>query len=66
MSEFDQLSGILNLIGFSVPAKRIAIIDDVFTMYNELISLRERNISKLAEAFDRRTISNGKIILGVR
>ena len=60
ISEINQLSEILNWISFSTTTDYIYIIDDAFTTYDELISLKEKDISKLAEAFSRRTTSNGK------
>ena len=63
--EIDQLNEILNWIGFSTPTERIAIIDHAFTTCDEIISLKEKYISELAEAFGRRTTSNGRIIFGV-
>ena len=58
--EINQLSSILNWIGFTSAPERVAIISYVFTTYNNLFSLKEKDITKLIEAFSRCTTSNGK------
>ena len=59
-SEIDQLLEILGWIGFSSEPDRRAICDDAFTTYEDLFSLREKDITELSEAFGRRTQTNGK------
>ena len=63
--EVNQLSD-SRLDRFFTSTERISIIDDVFTTYNELISLKEKDISELVGAFGCFTIPNGTIIFGVR
>ena len=64
--EIDQLSNILNWIRFTNTPERIAITIDVFTTYDDLFSLEEKDITELSEAFSRRTTTNRKIKFGVR
>ena len=64
--EINQLSSILNWIGFTNTPECIAITTDAFTTYGDLLSLKEKDIIKLSEAFSRRTTANGKIKFAVR
>ena len=51
VAKIDQLKVILDWIRFSNKLNRTAICNDVFVTYNDLISLREKDISELGEDF---------------
>ena len=63
--EIYQLSNILTWIGFTSAPEYIAIITDAFTMYDGLLSLKEKDIAELNEVFSRCT-TNKKVNFGVR
>ena len=64
--EINQLGSILNWIGFTTTTEHIVITTDVLTTYDDLLSLKQKDITEPSEAFSRRTTNNGKINLGVR
>ena len=64
--EIDQLSSILTWIGFTNAPERIAITTNAFTTYDDLLSLKEKDITGLSEAFSCHTTNNGKINFCVR
>ena len=57
---------ILEWIGLPSEPDYCAICNDAITMYNDLLSLHQNDITKLSEAFSRRTQTNGKIHFDVR
>ena len=64
--EIDQIREILNWIGFAVDAQRTSIINDAFSVYADIQSLTEKDITELSESFGRRTAANGRIDFGIR
>ena len=64
--EIDQLRSILNWIGFTSAPEHISITTNAFTMYDNLLSLKEKDITELSEAFSSRTTTNRKINFDVR
>ena len=63
--EIDQLSQILEWVGFSVANERANIIQDAFTTYDDLQAMKEKDVSELSTSFSRRTAANGKIDFGI-
>ena len=64
--EIDQIREILTWIGFTDENHRNAITDDAFTTFDDILSLKEKEITALSEAFARRLATNGKINFGIR
>ena len=64
MAEIDQIHQILTWIGFVNIKEREVITIDVFESYDDLLSLKHKDISSLSENFGRRTIQNGQIVFG--
>ena len=60
------MSSILNWIGFTNAPESIEITIDAFAAYDDLLSLKEKDITELREAFSLRTTANGKVNFSVR
>ena len=55
---------VLDWIGFTIPAQRAAIMADI-TELEDYAGLKEKHIQSLADGFDRRTVADGRLIVGV-
>ena len=54
---------VLDWIGFTIPAQRAAIIADI-TELEDYADLKENHMQSLADGFDRRTVADGRLIVG--
>ena len=61
MTAYDT---VLDLIGFTIPAQRAAIMADI-TELEDYADLKENHMQSLAEGFTRRTVADGRLIVGV-
>ena len=55
---------VLDWIGFTIPAQRAAIIADI-TELEDYADLKEKHMQSLADGFARRTVADGRLIVGV-
>ena len=56
----------LQWIGFDNPATRIRLRTEGFEAFEDLESMKEKDIRDLAESYGRRTVADGRFIFGVR
>ena len=64
---YDATMGqVLTWIGFTGQAARNRIMDDAFSVLEDLATLREEDIRDLASGFSKRTQGEGHIIFGLR
>ena len=64
--EIDQLNQILEWVGFPIGNERVNILQDAFTNYADIKSMKEKDVTELSTSFSRRTAANGKIDFGIR
>ena len=57
---------ILNWIGFDQPATRDRIQAEGFGSFDDLMSMKEKDIQDLAKSYGRRTVADGRVIFGLR
>ena len=55
---------VLDWIGFTIPAQRVAIITDI-TKLKDYADLKEKHMQSLADGFAIRTVADGRLIVGV-
>ena len=55
---------VLDLIGFTIPAQRAAIMADI-TELEDYADLKEKHMQSLAGSFARHTVADGRLIVGV-
>ena len=55
---------VLDWVGFTIPAQRAAIIADI-TELKDYADLKEKHMQSLADGFARRTVADGRLIVGV-
>ena len=55
---------VLDWIGFTITAQRAAIMADI-TELKDYANLKEKHMQSLADGFARRTVADGRIIVGV-
>ena len=55
---------VLEWIGFTIPAQRAAILADI-TELEDYADLKENHMQSLADGFDRHTVADGRLIVGV-
>ena len=54
----------LDWIGFTIPEQRAAIMADI-TELEDYTDLKEKHMQSLADGFARRTVADGRLIVGV-
>ena len=64
--EAADIDLILAYVGFTDPAHRIAIAEDGFESFSDILSLTEKDIYALAKGFGERTAAGGRINFGLR
>ena len=57
---------VLEWIGFNVAATRARIREEGFESFDDLVTMKEKDIRDLAESYSRRTIADGRAIFGIR
>ena len=57
---------VLEWIGFNVAATRERIREEGFETFDDLVTMKEKDVRDLAESYSRRTIADGRAIFGVR
>ena len=55
---------VLDWIGFTIPAQRAAIMADIAEL-KDCADLKKNHMQSLADSFSRRTISDGRLLVGV-
>ena len=63
--EINQITEILTWIGFINAGSCTDIINNAFTTYADMKSLKEKDINELSESFSRCTVINVKIDFGL-
>ena len=66
LPEIDQISQILEWIGFTDQGQRTRIINDAFTTYDDILAMNDKDVTELSTLFGRRTAANEKIDFGIR
>ena len=64
--EINQIRDILTWIGFTTIAERNEITSDAFTTFDDILSLKEKDIKEFSEAFGRRSATNERINFDIR
>ena len=62
----DDMDLALTWIGFDVAATRNRIQIEGFASFDDLKSMKEKDVRDLAESYGRRTVADGRFIFGVR
>lgn len=62
----DQMDIALQWIGFDNVATRNRLRDEGLSTFNDLRSMKEKDIRDLAESYGRRTAGDGRFIFGIR
>ena len=60
----DAYDTVLDWIVFTIPAQRAAIIVDI-TELGDYADLKEKHMQSLSDRFARRTVADGRLIVGV-
>ena len=55
---------VIDRVGFTIPAQRAAIIADI-TELEDYADLKEKHMQSMADGFARRTVTDGRLIVGV-
>jgi hypothetical protein len=63
---YDDIDAILRYCGFAGENGIISIAQDRLDPLEDIMSLSEKDVSSLAKVFAERTVTNGKIIFGLR
>ena len=66
LTELNQIHDILTWIGFTTIAQWNVITNDVFPTFDDILSLKDKDIKELNEALVRRSATNGRIHFGIR
>ena len=64
VAEIDELRQILEWLGFTQDTNRIAVTDDAFVAYDDVLNLKSNHITNLSESFTRKSVTNSQIIFG--
>jgi hypothetical protein len=62
----NNIHTILSYCGFAGVNNRISIAEDGFESFQDIMSLSEKDVSSLAKGFSERTVTNGRIVFGLR
>ena len=64
--EVEEVDMLLQYVGFSEESVRNNISSDGFESFEDIMTLKEKDISELAKGFADRSVANGKVIFGLR
>jgi hypothetical protein len=64
--EVPVMDTVLEWIGFSIPATRERIRAEGFETFDDLVTMKEKDVRDLAESYSRRTVADGRAIFGIR
>ena len=62
----DPMDTALQWVGFDIDATRERLKNEGFESFDDLKSMKEKDIRDLAESYGRRTVADGRFIFGVR
>ena len=64
--DIKQIEQILEWIEFADGIQRNRIINDAFATYNDILTMKEKDVTELSTSFSRQTSANGRIGFGIR
>jgi hypothetical protein len=62
----DDIGTHLRYCSFAAANNRISIAQDGFELFEDIMSLSEKDVSSLAKEFAERMVASGKILFGLR
>ena len=62
--EVTAYDTVLDWVGFTIPEQRAAIMVDI-TELEDYADLKEKHMQSLADGFARRTVADGRLVVGV-
>jgi len=64
--DIQQIEQILEWIGFADGTQRNRIMNDAFATYDDILTMKDKDVTELSTSFSRRTSANERIDFGIR